>query len=439
MNDRAHNLTRNPLAYLSGFGNEHKSEAIAGAVPERGTSPQRHPLGLYHEQISGTPFTAGRSENRRTWMYRIRPSTMHGAMTQLPASLFRSAPFNDMPATPNRMRWAPLPIPDEPCDFLQGLRTVGGNGDVAQHAGMAMHWYAANRTMKSVFYNADGELAIFPQSGTLHIFTELGRMELPVGEIGVIPRGIKFRVEVDGPIRGFVCENYGRHFRLPDLGVVGANGLAYPRDFMTPTAAFEDTDEPVDLIVKYEGNLWATRLAYSPLDVVGWFGNHAPYKYPVKCFNTLNTVSFDHPDPSIFTFLTSPSMLPGTANVDICLLAPRWQVAEESFRGAYFHSNVCSEFIGLLSGSHESKGASFSPGSSSLHNGLVAHGPDVETFEAGYQEALVPRKLEGSLSFLVESGLAIRPTPFAVEAPQRQDDYDACWSGFRKMFGKGAG
>ncbi|HXQ67631.1 MAG TPA: homogentisate 1,2-dioxygenase [Alphaproteobacteria bacterium] len=424
------------LRYHSGFGNEHVSEALAGTLPEGQNSPQRAPRGLYAEQISGTPFTAPRSQNRRSWLYRIRPATMHGSFRRIDNGRLLSAPFTEGAPSPDRLRWDPLPFPALGTDFVDGLVTIAGNGDVSARAGVGIHIYCATAPMgRRVFYDADGELLIVPEWGRLRLACELGVLGVAPGEIAVIPRGVKFRVELpDGKARGYVCENYGAFFRLPELGPIGANGLANARDFLYPTAAFEDRDEPTEVVAKFEGNLWAADLDHSPLDVVAWHGNYAPYKYDLARFNAVNTVSFDHIDPSIFTVLTSPSEIPGTANLDFVIFPPRWQVAEHSFRPPWFHRNVMSEYMGLIRGSYEAKAAGFVPGGGSLHNCMAAHGPDVASFEAASSAALKPQYLADTLAFMFEARLVFRPTRFALETGALQDDYDACWQGFSKLF-----
>ena len=428
-----------PLRYLSGFANEQASEAIAGALPEGRNSPQRPAFGLYAEQISGTPFTAPRAQNRRTWLYRIRPSAMHGPYRRIDNRRLRSAPFDEIEASPNRLRWNPLPLPDAPTDFLDGLVTMAGNGDASARSGVGIHLYLANRGMTDrYFYDADGEMLIVPQQGRLALHTEMGVLEAAPGEIAVIQRGIKFRVDLpEGTARGYVCENYGALLRLPELGPLGANGLANPRDFLAPVAAFEDRDARVQVVAKFEGNLWAADYDHSPLDVVAWHGNYAPYKYELARFNAMGTVSFDHPDPSIYTVLTSPSDTAGTANVDFVIFPPRWLVAEDTFRPPWFHRNVMSEFMGLVHGVYDSKAAGFLPGGASLHNCMSGHGPDAAVFEQASKAELEPHKLDNILAFMFETKLVSRPTKFALETPALQRDYDACWQGFRKMFGGG--
>lgn len=424
------------LQYLSGFGNEHATEAVPGTLPQGQNAPQRPPRGLYTEQISGTAFTVPRADNRRSWLYRIRPSAMHGTFRRIEDGLLRTGPFAEAEPTPNRLRWDPLPLPEKPRDFVEGLVTMGGNGDAGARFGVGIHLYGATRPMeRRVFYDADGELLIVPQEGRLLVRTELGRVEAAPGEIALVPRGIKFAVDLpDGAARGYVCENYGAPFRLPELGPIGANGLANPRDFLTPVAAYETADEPTELVAKFAGRLWATTLAHSPLDVVAWHGNYAPVKYDLSRFNTIGSVSFDHADPSIFTVLTSPSESAGTANCDFVIFPPRWMVAERTFRPPYFHRNVMSEFMGLVHGTYDAKAEGFLPGGASLHNSMCAHGPDAATFEKAVAAELAPQKLDGTLAFMFETRLVIRPTRFALETPALQKDYDSCWEGFRPSF-----
>jgi homogentisate 1,2-dioxygenase len=419
--------------YMSGFGNEFATEAVAGALPEGQNSPQRVPYGLYAEQLSGTAFTAPRRDNRRSWLYRMRPSTSHGPFQPHTEGLLRSGPFEG-PVTPNRLRWSPLPHPSQPTNFVEGLVTMGGNGSPEQGAGIAIHLYLANRSMSdSVFQDADGELLIVPQAGRLRLVTELGVLALAPGEVGVVPRGVRFRAELpDGTATGYICENHGAQFRLPDLGPIGSNGLANPRDFLTPVAAYEDVDRPTRVVQKFQGRLWSTELDHSPLDVVAWHGNLAPYKYDLSRFNTIGTVSYDHPDPSIFTVLTSPSELPGVANCDFVIFPPRWMVAENTFRPPWFHRNVMSEFMGLVHGEYDAKAEGFKPGGASLHNCMSGHGPDRETYERAVAVDLKPHKIANTLAFMFESRWVIAPTRFAMETPALQRDYDACWSNFPK-------
>jgi homogentisate 1,2-dioxygenase len=427
------------LKYQSGFGNEFATEAVPGALPKGQNSPQRAPLGLYTEQYSGTAFTAPRGVNRRSWCYRIRPSVTHKPFDEIPMGLIRSGPFHEVPTPPNQMRWDPLPIPEAATDFVDGMVTMGGCGDPAMQAGVAIHVYAANRGMQDrFFYDADGELLIVPQMGMLGIATELGILGVAPGEFCVLPRGLKFRVELpEEGARGYICENYGAPFRLPDLGPIGANGLANPRDFLAPVAAFEDREGSFRIIAKFLGRLWSAGIDHSPLDVVAWHGNLAPCKYDLAAFNCINTVSFDHPDPSIYTVLTSPTAIEGTANVDFAIFPPRWLVAEHTFRPPWFHRNVMNEFMGLITGAYDAKAEGFVPGGASLHNCMSGHGPDAETYERASVAELKPQRLADTLAFMFETQLPVQPTRFAMETKILQHEYYECWQGLKKHFRAG--
>ncbi len=424
------------VLYQTGFGNEFASEAVSGALPQGQNAPQIAPYGLYTEQISGTPFTAPRAVNRRSWLYRIRPSVAHRPYEPMGSRWLRSTPFEEVPTPPNQLRWKPLPIPTEPVDFIDGLFTMARNGDAAMHTGIAIHIYAASSPMLNrFFYDADGELLIVPQLGRLSLRTEMGLLQLQPGEIGVIQRGIKFRVELpDGQARGYICENYGALLRLPELGPIGANGLANPRDFQTPVAAFEDRAGEFRVIAKFQGRLWAAEIDHSPLDVVAWHGNYAPYKYDLNRFNCINTVSFDHPDPSIYTVLTAPSEIPGTANLDFAVFPPRWLVAEHTFRPPWFHRNFMNEFMSLIRGQYDAKEEGFVPGGASLHNCMAGHGPDSATYEKAIAADLHPVYLADTLAFMFETRFVCRPTKFALESAQLDEQYFECWQGLHKRF-----
>ncbi|KOU18233.1 homogentisate 1,2-dioxygenase [Streptomyces sp. WM6368] len=428
--------TAEALEYLTGFGNEHSSEAVPGALPIGRNSPQRAPLGLYAEQLSGSAFTEPRTHNRRSWLYRIRPSAAHPPFTRVDNGALRSAPFTEAVADPNRLRWNPLPAPAPGTDFLAGLWTLGGNGDAAQRSGMAIHLYAANADMTDrVFSDSDGELLIVPERGGLLLRTELGLLAARPGDMALIPRGVRFRVELlDSDARGYVCENYGQPFELPNLGPIGANGLAAARDFQAPVAAYEDSERPTEVINKFCGNLWSATYDHSPLDVVAWHGSHVPYVYDMRRFNVLGSISYDHPDPSIFTVLTSPSDTPGLAGVDFVVFAPRWLVGEDTFRPPYFHRNVMSEYMGLIEGAYDAKAEGFVPGGGSLHNMMSAHGPDHETFERASAAELKPQKIDDGLAFMFETRWPITATAQAAGADHLQRGYDDVWQGLQRHF-----
>ena len=422
--------------YQTGFGNEFASEAIAGTLPQGRNSPQVVAHGLYAEQVSGTAFTAPRHQNHRSWLYRIRPAAMHGPFALFEQSAFHND-FDTGPVTPDQLRWNPLPLPDAPTDFIDGLVTMAGNGGPSAGSGIGIHMYAANRDMPGrFFYDADGELLIVPQQGRLHIETELGVLDVEPQEIAVIPRGIRFRVALpDGEARGYICENFGAFMRIPDLGPIGSNGLANPRDFLTPNAAFEDVEGDFELIAKFEGHLWRASIGHSPLDVVAWHGNHAPYKYDLRTFNTIGSISYDHPDPSIFLVLTSPSDSPGVGNMDFVIFPPRVLVARDTFRPPWFHRNIASEFMGLVHGEYDAKAEGFAPGGCSLHNCMTGHGPDAATFDkASAADTSKPDYINGTMAFMFEARQVLRPTRQALDAAHRQRDYQACWAGLSKRF-----
>ena len=423
--------------YMTGFGNGFETEALPGALPVGRNSPQRCPYGLYAEQLSGSPFTAPRATNERSWLYRIRPTVKHwGRFVRADARLWRTAPCLEVEVPPAPMRWDPWPLPEGAVSFIEGMVTVTTAGDTAAQSGMAAHVFVATRSMADeYFYNADGEMLVVPQQGRLRLCTEFGVIDLEPGEVAVLPRGVKFRAELPGgPVRGYVCENYGGAFTLPDRGPIGANCLANPRDFMTPVAAFEDHETPSRMIVKWGGALWATEIGQSPLDVVAWHGNYAPYKYDLRRYSPVGPVLFDHADPSIFTVLTAPSETPGTANVDFVCFPDRWTVAEDTFRPPWYHMNVMSEFMGLIYGQYDAKPQGFVPGGFSLHNGMLPHGPDAEAFAKASAAELKPHKLEGTMAFMFESRHLQRVTRAAAEAPQLQGGYADCWAGLAKMF-----
>lgn len=424
------------LAYLSGFGSHFQTEALANTLPVGQNSPQQVAHGLYAEQLSGTAFTAPRNQNQRSWLYRIRPSVLHGEFSKTEQATLTAPPFKQQPIPPTQMRWQPLPLPDDKTNFIQSWHTMAGHGDTSTHTGAAIHLYACNTDMQDCFfYDADGELLIVPETGGLTFHTEMGALTITPGEIIVIPRGIKFRVELnDKTARGYILENHGAPLRLPDLGPIGANGLANPRDLLYPTAAYEEKTGDFTLFAKFDGHLWSADIKHSPLDVVAWHGNYAPYKYDLKNFNTIYTVSYDHTDPSIFTVLTSPTNTPGVANIDFVIFPERWMVAENTFRPPYFHRNVMSEYMGLIYGVYDAKEDGFVPGGSSLHNCMSAHGPDADAFTKASTAELKPIKYKNTLAFMFESYHLWQPTSFALSTSLRQANYLDYWSGLKAQF-----
>jgi len=422
--------------YLPGFGNHFATEALPGALPQGRNSPQRCAYGLYAEQYSGTAFTAPRHANRRSWLYRIRPAAVHGRFVPLKAPRLVSR-FETVAPSPNQLRWDPLPLPRAPTDFVAGLTTAAGNGSPDFGSGCAIHWYLANRSMERRFFcDADGELLIVPQLGALRFATELGVIEAEPQEVVVLPRGLRFRVELlSESARGYVCENFGAPLRLPDLGPIGSNGLANPRDFLTPVAWYEDREGDFELIEKLGGALWRAPIDHSPLDVVAWHGNHAPYKYDLRRFNTLGSVSYDHPDPSIFLVLQSQSDTPGVDSIDFVIFPPRWLAMQDTFRPPWFHRNVASEFMGLITGTYDAKAEGFTPGGASLHNCMSGHGPDAATYEKAVRaDTSRPVHVTDTMAFMFETRALIRPTRFALDCPQLQRGYQRAWTQLRRNF-----
>ena len=431
---------------LHGFGNQFESEAVPGALPVGRNSPQRAPLGLYAELLSGSAFTAPRAENRRTWLYRRQPSVVCGtgsAFEPYPQPHWKTGAAEGEHAPPDPLRWHPVAVPDaasQPQDFIDGLRTVLVNGDADAQTGVAVHLVLANVAMQRAFVNADGEMLLVPQQGALTITTELGVMRVAPGEIAVLPRGMAFKVSVTGATRLYVCENYGAMFRLPELGPIGSNGLAHARDFETPQAAFEAAfgaasgaasgadSGPLEIIRKTGGRLWRTLSPVSPFNVVAWHGNLVPVKYDTARFMTIGSISHDHPDPSIFTVLTSPSDTPGVANCDFVIFPPRWLVMEDTFRPPWYHRNVMAEFMGLVHGRYDAKPEGFRPGGMSLHNSHVPHGPDTAAFTQASHAALAPQKLDDTLAFMFESRWRFKPTAWALQHAALDRGYAACWA-----------
>lgn len=419
------------LAYQSGFGNALATEAQAGALPQGRNSPQQAPLGLFAELVSGSAFTAPRHTNQRTWLYRRLPSVVTGAYTPYAQPHWKSGAKDAVPCAPNPMRWGPVPMPTQPVDFVDGMRTMVVNGDPDAQTGMAAHVYVANQSMVNrALVNADGEMLVLPQQGALRITTEMGVLDVAPGQVALLPRGVAFKVALlgDGPARGYVCENHGAAFRLPELGPIGSNGLANARDFQAPVAAFEPSTSPYQIIKKFGGGLWQTTQAETPFNVVAWHGTLAPWRYDTRHFNVIGSISFDHPDPSIFTVLTSPSDTPGTANCDFVIFPPRWLVAEDTFRPPWYHRNVMSEFMGLIHGQYDAKPEGFVPGGMSLHNAMVPHGPDADAFAKASHATLAPHKLDHTLAFMFESRWRMLTTSFALHEAPLDPRYAACWA-----------
>jgi len=428
------------LKYQSGFGNEFASEDSRkpNSLPAGRNTPQKCPYNLYAEQLSGTAFTAPRETNQRSWLYRMVPSVKHIPFKKIEKGLL-SNKWDEVDPDPNQLRWNPFDIPSSSeVDFIQGLQTICGAGDTRSRHGMAIHVYACNISMKDkAFYNSDGDFLIVPQQGTLYITTEFGKLMVSLNEICVIQQGIRFSVDVCEGSRGYILEVYDNHFVLPNLGPIGANGLANPRDFLTPVAFYEERSSiEFKIISKYQGHLFQASQDHSCFDVVAWHGNYAPFKYNLENFMTINSVTFDHADPSIFTVLTCPSSKPGTAIADFVIFPPRWSVSEDTFRPPYYHRNCMSEFMGLIKGTYEAKEGGFRPGGASLHSMMTPHGPDVECFNGASNCELKPVKIAGgTMAFMFESSLSLAVTKWAHDTCNKIDqDYYKCWQGLKNNF-----
>uniref|UniRef100_T1K742 Homogentisate 1,2-dioxygenase n=1 Tax=Tetranychus urticae TaxID=32264 RepID=T1K742_TETUR len=427
------------LKYLHGLANELSSEdpRCPEALPYGQNNPQKCKYGLYAEQISGTAFTVSREFNRRSWFYRIRPSVTHRPFRRIQTTHI-SNDWSSCPPNPNQLRWAPFNVPDSKgIDFVDGIHTISGAGDPVARSGLAIYIYGCDKSMENkCFYNSDGDLLIVPEKETLYITTEFGKLVVAPLEICLIPMGIKFSVAVTGPARGYILEVFDGHFTLPPLGPIGANGLANARDFQIPTAFYQDIDIPdYKIINKYQGAIFEATQDHSPFDVVAWRGNYHPSKYDLTLFTVINTVSFDHPDPSIFTVLTCPSTKPGVAIADFVIFPPRWGVADNTFRPPYYHRNCMSEFMGLIKGSYEAKEDGFRPGGASLHSMMTPHGPDHDCFEKASNSDLKPvRVADGTMAFMFESSLSLVVTQWAQTVPELDHNYFKCWQPLRKHF-----
>ena len=433
---RAANSVGTTDGYMPGFVNDFETEALPGALPQGMNSPQRCEYGLYAEQLSGTAFTQPGPE--RTWCYRIRPSVKHThRFTKIDVPYWKSAPCIDPDVISlGQYRWEPVEAQKQGLTWLNGMRTITTAGDVNTQVGMATHVYLVTESMvDSYFYSADSEMLVVPQQGRLRFYTELGVIDVEPQEIAILPRGLVYRAEViEGPCRGFVCENYGQKFDLPDRGPIGANCPANPRDFKPPVDAFEDREVTSKVTVKWCGTFHETTIGHSPLDIVAWHGNYAPCKYDLRAYCPVGSILFDHPDPSIFTVLTAPSGQPGTANIDFVLFRDRWMVAEDTFRPPWYHKNVMSEMMGNIFGIYDAKPKGFVPGGISLHNMMLPHGPDRDAFEKATTSNLGPGKLENTMSFMFETRFPQHLTQFAAKEAPLQDDYIECWADIEKKF-----
>lgn len=361
---------------LAGSRGELASEARAGAL---GRGDDASGGGLHVEDVGLGAVVRGEARSR---LYRLRPSP---CLEYRPARLgqWRSPPFGE-PASPNRLCWGALPFPDGSADFLDGMVTIGGAGDIALRLGVSIHIYRANRSMTDrYFFNADGELLVAPQQGDLAIRTEFGDLRVGPMQFAVIPRGVRFSVDLlDGPVRGFVCENYGAPLRPSSSSPAeGLEAIA----LQAPKAAFEDRPGPVELVAKLDGGFWTTELASSPLDAVAWHGGYFPYKGDLSGLTT----------PGLYRLLTSPRRQGPNLDLDIIAGAARAPGAQRT---------ATSRYVGQICAADAQAG--LPPGGGSLSVGLGG-------FDA------VPAG-ELGLALVIETSLWLRPTRFALSTPALQ-------------------
>ncbi|KAG9510865.1 Homogentisate 1,2-dioxygenase, partial [Fragariocoptes setiger] len=446
------------FVYMNGFGNEFESEVhepgiglVHNLPPPGQLNPQRCSNNLYAEQLSGTAFTAPRAAQRRSWLYRVRPSCKHGSFQ--PYTRNKCLDFNSAIADPNQRRWMPFESPHAgEVNFIDGLALLGHSGDVASRSGsVAIYIYCFGLDMsvkRTCMQNSDGDMLLVPQRCPLIITTEFGRLRVEPKEICVIQQGMKFSIDIESKCRegcstqqskctarGYLLEIVGSHFELPYLGPIGANGLANARDFQVPTAHVDADCRRTQstswrFINKFQNQLFKTHQPHTPYDVAAWLGNYAPYKYDLRKFVAMNTVTIDHPDPSIFTVLTAPSLRPGTALADFVIFPPRWEVAGDTFRPPYYHKNCMTEFMGLIEGQYQAKSGAFAPGGASLHPAMSGHGPDKQCYDMAISQTLEPRRVaDNSLAFMFETCMSLRLTRWACyDCSCIDQDYQHCWA-----------
>ena len=423
-----------------GFANAFESEALPDALPRDQNSPRLSAYGLYAEQINATGFVARREHNRRSWVYRIRPAAQHSKLEPLDHPTYRQDFDLDNPE-PNLSGWAPLPMPDSPTDFVDGIYTLGGSGGAEVRRGFAVHLYVANRSMENrSFYNADGEMLLVPQQGKLTLQTESGVLDVDPGMVAIIPRGLKFSVLLrEDHARGYIGEVFGRSFHLPERGPVGANGLADSRHFRAPVAYHENRLVPgYSITAKFCGKLFGATQDYSPYDVVAWHGDYTPYVYELRHFSPVINGRMDHADPSIFSVLTAPLDEEGANNLDFVFFPPRWDVSEGTFRPPFFHRNAVTEINGIIRDPAGYK-APFYSGGCFITPAMTAHGiraGGVEGFLSMSDEAAdrPHRFRDNSMWFQFETVLPFYLTSWAKKAGQRIDDWHHIWGTYRDHY-----
>ena len=450
--DMPHNdplVEEDGLVYQAGFGNSFESQALAHALPRGRNNPRKVPFGLYTEQLSGTAFTAPRCVNRRTWLYRIQPSVVgsHALLQPCEQKFFGNHDPDGFQLDPNPMRWKPMPLEEgDGCNFLTGMKTLMASGSPLSKDGLTISMYTFSQDMiDDHLYNSDGDFLIVPQHGSLKIITELGRLIVHPKEICVIPRGIVFSVQrydpslPDAVARGYVLEVFRGHFQLPELGPIGANGLANVRDFYHPTAWYvsdkHNYKKPCTIYNKFGGNLFFRLESHSPYNVVAWHGNYVPFKYDLQKFCAVNSVTYDHLDPSIYTVLTAVGSEPGTALADFVIFPPRVMATDDdTLRPPWFHRNTMSEFMGLVWGQYDAK-AEFQPGGATLHSTMTPHGPDAVSYDKAVgADCSKPTKFEGGLAFMFETTCMMKLSPYALNCEHRDKEYPQCWADLHDTF-----
>ena len=419
--------------YQNGFGNVLESETIPGTLPQGRNNPKT--ISLYTEQLSGSAFTQPRNLNLHTWLYRTQPSVVHNAQNPFQYGDFFGGGEDPTQGVldPNAMRWSPFLSDDDASSshtFATGMHLLGSSGDPTTKSGLAIYVYLCRQDMKdSYMYNSDGDFLIVPQEGTLDVSTELGRLSVKPREIAVIPRGIVFSVNGNG--RGYVLEIYKGHFVLPELGPIGSNGLANARDVQYPVAWTEapfSKGTPATLYNKFGSRLWHKSITTTPFNVVAWHGNYLPFKYDLKNFCAVNSVTYDHLDPSIYTVLTCAGDEPGTALCDFVIFPPRWMSTDSNtFRPPWFHRNTMTEFMGLIQGGYDAK-KGFEAGGASLHSCMTPHGPDAVTYDKAVADPCdKPTYFSGGLAFMFETSHMLRLSKYALDHACRDVDYSKCW------------
>ncbi|KAH9884385.1 homogentisate 1,2-dioxygenase [Xylariomycetidae sp. FL2044] len=416
-----------PYRYQIGFGNRFATEAIPGVLPQACNTPQRCKYDLISEQLNGTPFISPRATLLHAWFYRIHPSVKHRPLKRLPKNEDLEAVFSplnpDVEFTPQDLGWDKFPHPKgadavDMIDFIDGLKTIGGHGDPTLKEGLAVHMYMANTSMPNrAFCNNDGDMLIIPQEGRLDIQTEFGRLMVRPGELVVVQAGMRFTVGLpDGPSRGYIQEIFGSHYELPELGPVGSNGMAQPRDFEIPVASFDVDLSPWTVVVKLAGALFAYEQDHTPYDVVGWHGNYAPYKYAMEKFISSATVDRDQSDPSIYCVLTARSKIPGVSLSDFLVFTPKWCSTRNTFRPPYYHRNVATEIMGMPYGTWHGSATMLEPGGLTYEPSYMPHGESYERWKEATGADLQPARVgEGAMAFMMHISGHVSLTQYALQ------------------------